>query len=87
MQSFLPHQERASISPSPLMLTSRYFPEAIPASEKKTQIQQHSGQKDFRGKPIKKETRYNTECQLSLFVVPCFKNYPTKTNISLYDSF
>ncbi|GFY12937.1 piggyBac transposable element-derived protein 4 [Trichonephila clavipes] len=75
---------RPSISPSPLRLTSRHFRDVILATEKKKSNPtiQCSRKRDSRGKPVRKETRYQcTECQVSLYVVPCFKNYHTKTNV------
>ena len=75
---------RPSISPSPLRLTSRHFLDVIPATEKKSnptrQCTLCSRKRDSRSKAVRKETRYQcTECQVSLCVVPRFKNYHTKT--------
>ncbi|GBL95298.1 hypothetical protein AVEN_149431-1, partial [Araneus ventricosus] len=50
------------------MLTSRHFPDVIPATEKKSnptrQCTLCSRKRDSRGKPVRKETRHQcTECQ------------------------
>ncbi|GFT53437.1 piggyBac transposable element-derived protein 4 [Trichonephila clavipes] len=76
---------RPSISPSPLRLTSGHFPDVIPATKKKSnptrQCTLCSRKSDSGSKPVRKETRYRcTECQVSLYAAPCFKNYHTKTN-------
>ncbi|GBM92504.1 hypothetical protein AVEN_123165-1 [Araneus ventricosus] len=62
---------RPSSSPSPLRLTSRHFPDVIPATGEKTnptrQCALCSAKRDSRGKPARKETRYQcTGCQVSL---------------------
>lgn len=83
---FMPKAGRPGTTPTPLRLSNRHFPEFIPPTQKKNnptrQCAMCSRKRDNTGNRIRKETRYLCpNCQVPLCVVPCFKDYHTKTNI------
>jgi hypothetical protein len=81
-----PRVGRPPALPHPRRLTERHFPEMIEATEKKAhhskQCYMCARKRDARGKKIRKETRYQcVQCNVSLCVIPCFRNFHTNVNI------
>ena len=78
---------RPSTTPSPLRLSGRHFLDYVPPTEKKDKPMRYcavcSQKRNALGKKVRRESRYQcSECDVGLCVVPCFREYHTKVDLT-----